>query len=68
MLSQIVDQFDRERHTPIPQTAELTLDEAMIDTAIDFAESRGEKIATYIARLVKQDMEQEKEPPLAETG
>ena len=52
----------------MPKTTQVTLNEAMVDTALKYAESRGEKIATYIARLVKQDMEQAKEPPLAETG
>ena len=68
VLQQIVDQFDRERYAPMPKTTQVTLNEAMVDTAIGYAESRGEKIASYIARLVEQDMEQAKEPPLAETG
>ena len=58
VLMWVVAQFDKEKYAPEPEKCQLTLDKTMVDAAIDYAEGRGEKIASYLARLVEQDMEQ----------
>ena len=64
ILYEIVHCFDTEPASWHPETSNVCIESVISNMAISRAESCGEKLQTYFARLVKQDMEQS----IARTG
>ena len=68
ILYEIVQYFDERPASWNPPRSDVRIDDEIIDIAISRAESKGEGLQTYFARLVRQEAESAKEPALVETG